>query len=83
MMVRAIRDNDQRAAGSVLQLKEEIRENAEGLLSRKAERLTAEDDDYLQIARLQMAFVDQMRRIYTLTKRVSKLFLPPVLAQKD
>ena len=83
LMVRAIRDNDQRAAGSVLQLKEEIRENAERLLSRKAERLTAEDDDYLQIARLQMAFVDQMRRIYTLTKRVSKLFLPPVLAQKD
>lgn len=83
LMVRAVRDNDQRAAGSVLQLKEEIRENAERLLSRKAERLTADDEDYLRLARLQMAFVDQMRRIYTLTKRVSKLFLPPVLAQKD
>jgi len=83
LTVRAIRDNDQRAAGAVLQLKEEIRENAERLLSRKAERLSADDDEYLQIARLQMAFVDQMRRIYTLTKRISKVFLPPVLAQKD
>jgi phosphate:Na+ symporter len=83
LTVRAIRDNDQRAAGAVLQLKEEIRENADRLLSRKAERLTADNDDYLQIARIQMSFVDQMRRIYTLTKRISKVFLPPVLAQKD
>lgn len=83
LMVRAIRDNDQRAAGSVLQLKDAIRENADRLLARKAERLTADDEDYLKLARLQMAFVDQMRRIYTLTKRVSKIFLPPVLAQRD
>jgi phosphate:Na+ symporter len=83
LMVKAIRDNDQLAAESVLHLKGEIRDHSERLLARKAERLTADDDSYLKLARLQMSLVDQMRRIYTLTKRISKEFLPPVLAQKD
>ena len=83
LTVRAIRDDDQRAAGAVLQLKDEIRDNADRLLARKAERLAVDDPGYLELARLQMSFVDQMRRIYTLTKRVSKVFLPPVLAQRD
>jgi phosphate:Na+ symporter len=83
LTVRAVHDNDQRAAGSVLQLKDAIRENADKLLARKARKLTADDDTYLALTRLQMAFVDQMRRIYTLTKRISKAFLPPVLAQRD
>jgi phosphate:Na+ symporter len=83
LMVKAIRDDDQRAAGSVLQLKDAIRDNAERLLARKAERLSADDPDYLTVARIQMSFVDQMRHIYTLTKRISKAFLPTVLAQRD
>jgi phosphate:Na+ symporter len=83
LMVKAIRDDDQRAAGAVLQLKDEIRDNADRLLARKAERLTGDDPSYLTLARLQMSFVDQMRRIYTLTKRISKAFLPSVLAQRD
>lgn len=83
LMVKAIREDDQRAAGAVLQLKDAIRDNADRLLARKAERLVADDPNYLMLARLQMSFVDQMRRIYTLNKRISKAFLPPVLAQRD
>jgi hypothetical protein len=30
-----------------------------------------------------MGFVDQMRRIYTLAKRVAKVTLPSVIAQQD
>jgi hypothetical protein len=30
-----------------------------------------------------MSFVDQMRRIYTLTKRITKDILPPALAKSD
>jgi len=81
--VRAVRDNDQRAAESVQLLKDSIREQSERLLARKAERLTAEDPDYLELIRLEMSFVDQMRRIYTLSKRIAKDILPPALAQRD
>jgi phosphate:Na+ symporter len=81
--VQAIRDNDQRAAESVLMMKDVIRQHSEKLLARKAKRLTVEDPDYLELVRIEMSFVDQMRRIYTLTKRIAKVVLPPVLAQRD
>ncbi len=81
--MQAIRDDDQRAAESALMMKDRIREQSELLLARKASRLTADDPDYLELVRLEMTFVDQMRRIYTLTKRIAKSVLPPVLAQRD
>ncbi len=83
LAVRAIRDNDQQAAESVLMMKNSVREQSEQLLGRKAERLTADDPDYLELVRLEMSFVDQMRRIYTLAKRIAKVALPPVIAQRD
>ena len=81
LTVQAIRDNDQHAAESVLLLKNIIRDNSESLLTRKANRLATDDQDYLKLVQLQMSFVDQMRRIYSLTKRIAKVVLPPVLAQ--
>ena len=81
LTVQAIRDNDQHAAESVLLLKNIIRDNSESLLTRKANRLATDDQDYLKLVQLQMSFVDQLRRIYTLTKRIAKVVLPPVLAQ--
>jgi phosphate:Na+ symporter len=81
LTVQAIRDNDQHAAESVLLLKNIIRDNSESLLARKANRLATDDQDYLKLVQLQMSFVDQMRRIYTLTKRIAKVVLPPVLAR--
>ena len=83
LTVQAIRDNDQRAAESVLMMKDDVREQAERLLARKATRLKVDDPDYLELVRLEMSFVDQLRRIYTLAKRIAKVALPPVLAQRD
>ena len=82
LAVQSIRDNDQHAAESVMMLKSAFREQSDRLLGRKAARLSAEDPDYLALVRLQMGFVDQMRRIYTLSKRVAKVTLPPVIAQR-
>ena len=81
LTVQALRDNDQRAAESVVMLKDGVREQSNRLLSRKAERLTTDDPEYLALARLQMAFVDHLRRIYTLAKRITKDILPPALAE--
>jgi phosphate:Na+ symporter len=83
MTVQAIRDNDQRAAESVVMMKDDVRELSERLLSRKAQRLTSEDQGYLELVRMEMSFVNQLRRIYTLAKRIAKVVLPPVLAQRD
>jgi len=83
LTVQAIRDNDQRAAESVLMMKDDVREQAEQLLARKATRLTVDDPGYLDRVRLQMSFVEQLRHIYTLAKRIAKVALPPVLAQRD
>jgi phosphate:Na+ symporter len=83
LTVQAVRDNDQRAAESVLMMKDAIRDQSEHLLERKAVRLTADDPDYLNLVRIEMSFVDHMRRIYTLAKRIAKVALPPVLAQRD
>lgn len=83
LAVKAVRDDDQKSAGAVLLMKDKIRSQAEQLLTRKATRLTAEDPDYLDLVRLEMAFVEQMRRIYTLAKRIAKTALPPVLAQRE
>jgi phosphate:Na+ symporter len=80
--VKAIQDNDQQAAESALMMKSTIREQTESFLGWKAARLSADDPDYLELVRLQMSFVDQMRRIYTLTKRIAKVALPPALAQQ-
>jgi len=82
MMTKAVRDNDQRAAESVMLMKDDVRELSERLATRKAQRLTADDRDYLELVRLEMSFVDHMRRIYTLSKRIVKVILPPALAQR-
>ena len=81
--VQAIRNNDQQAAESVLMMKDTLRDLSEQLLGRKATRLMADDPDYLNLVRLEMSFVDQMRRIYSLAKRIARVVLPPVLAQRD
>ncbi len=81
--VQAVNGNDQRAAESVMLLKNDVRDQSENLLARKAERLTADADDYVELVRLEMSFVDQMRRIYTLTKRVCKDILPAALVERD
>jgi phosphate:Na+ symporter len=83
LTVRSIRDNDQQAAESVLTMKDRVRDQSARLLERKALRLTTENSDYLELVRLEMSFIDQMRRIYTLAKRIAKVTLPPVLAQRN
>ncbi len=81
--VQAIRDNDQHAAESVLMMKNTLREQADRLLERKASRLSVDDPDHLERVRLEMSFVDQMRRIYTLSKRIAKVVLPREVAERD
>jgi phosphate:Na+ symporter len=83
LAVHSLRDNDQQAAESVLLMKDTLRQQSDRLLERKALRLNADDPDYLELVRLQMSFIDHLRRIYTLAKRIAKVTLPAVLSQRD
>jgi phosphate:Na+ symporter len=81
LTVTSIRNKDQNAAQAVISMKDQIRDHSEQLLSRKVNRLISEDPAYIELVRLEMSFVDQMRRIYTLTKRIAKIGLPSAIAE--
>jgi len=83
LVVKAVGQSDQRAAQEVLLLKDEIRDFADRLFERHAERLHSDDPKYLQRVRLMMTFIEQLRHMYTLTKRIAKTQLPLELARQE
>jgi phosphate:Na+ symporter len=76
LAVVAVGQSDQRAAQDVLLLKDDIRDLADRLFERHARRLRADDPKYLERVRLLMSFIEQLRHIYTLAKRLAKTHLP-------
>lgn len=82
LAIKAVGEDDQRAAQDVLLMKEEIRDLADRLFERHARRLRADDPRYLEHVRLLMTFIEQLRHIYTLAKRVAKTHLPTELARE-
>jgi len=83
LVVKAVGESDQRAAQDVLLLKDDIRDFADRLFERHAERLHSDDPKYLQRVRLMMTFIEQLRHMYTLTKRIAKTQLPPEVARQE
>lgn len=81
--VQAVKEKDELAAESVLMLKDPIRQQSELIIARKAERLEDDDTAYLALIRLEMSFVENMRHIYSLSRRIAKAVLPSVLAQGE
>ncbi|HTF32162.1 MAG TPA: Na/Pi cotransporter family protein [Myxococcota bacterium] len=82
LAVEAVRNRDATAAAEVVRMRETIREEAEHLLARQAQQLEDEAPDDLLRVRLRVSFVDQMRRIYTLARRVAEVDLPPALSRR-
>jgi len=76
LAILATRNGDIAAAKSIFNMKDSIREQSEALLQRKAQRLNISEPEYLELVRLEMSFIDKMRRIYTLAKRIAKITLP-------
>jgi phosphate:Na+ symporter len=81
--VRAVRDNDQVAAQEVMAMKTEVRQLSDRFMELKAQRLGEKTPEYLAQLRIEMSFADQIRRIYTLAKRIAKTVLPEEVASKD
>jgi phosphate:Na+ symporter len=83
LVVKAVGQSDQRAAQEVLLLKDDIRDFADRLFERHAKRLHIDDPKYLQRVRLMMTFIEQLRHMYTLTKRIAKTQLPLEVARPE
>ena len=83
LVVKAVGQSDQRAAQEVLLLKDDIRDFADRLFERHAKRLHSDDPKYLQRVRLMMTFIEQLRHMYTLTKRIAKTQLPLEVSRQE
>ncbi|UCE89018.1 MAG: Na/Pi cotransporter family protein, partial [Pseudomonadota bacterium] len=82
LAVAAVGENDSRAAQDVLLMKDQVKELADRLFERHAQRLRADDPKYLERVRLLMSFIEQLRHIYTLAKRIAKTHLPAEVARE-
>jgi phosphate:Na+ symporter len=83
LVAKAVGQSDQRAAQDVLLLKDDIRDFADRLFERHAKRLHSDDPKYLQRIRLMMTFIEQLRHMYTLTKRIAKTQLPLEVTRQE
>ena len=82
-VTKAVGQRDQQAAQEVLLLKGDVKTFAEGLFTRHANRLHVDDPKYLQRVRLMMTYIEQLRHVYTLTKRTAKSLLPLEVAREE
>ena len=82
LSVRAVGEEDQRAAQDVIVMKDEIRDLADRLFERHARRLRSDDPKYLDRVRLLLTLIEQLRHIYTLAKRIARTQLPVAIARE-
>lgn len=73
--VNATRRGDDSLAKQVLNAKRELNFLLGTVLTHQAERLVDQDPNRLQIFRYEMEWVDSLKSIYTLSKRIAKLQL--------
>ncbi len=81
-VIQAVREDDETAAEEVITLKEEIHQIAQEFLMRQSERIGIVDAGHLELVRMEMEFLDKLRSIYTLAKRIAKDFVPIEVASK-
>jgi phosphate:Na+ symporter len=81
-VIQAVREEDETAAEEVITVKDEVRRIADEFLMRQSERIGIQDSGHLNLVRLEMEFLDKLRGIYTLAKRVAKDFVPGEVASK-
>ncbi len=74
--VRAIVDNDQLAAQEVIALRTEVNQAVEAAFRRKSQSLAISGEERLEILQLEFELTDSLKRIYSLTKRIARLYLP-------
>ena len=81
--VRAVADDDETRARDVIAMKAEINRQIAEALDYQAERVAPTTPDLIAVFRMEDEFIDSLKRIYSLSKRLAKLFLPTVVSAKE
>jgi phosphate:Na+ symporter len=79
LSIEAIQSDNPVKAETVVNMQPEIDRNVSVFLNRKSADIAKDEPDYLRNVRLQMSFVDKIRRIYSLSKRIARVVLPETL----
>ncbi|WP_303720418.1 Na/Pi cotransporter family protein [Malonomonas rubra] len=74
--IRAIVDDDQRAAQEVISLRSAVNQVVEAAFLRKSESLAASGVERLEILQIEFEVTDKLKRIYSLCKRIARLYVP-------
>ena len=74
--VRAIVNNDQRAAQEVISLRSAINQGVDAAFRRKSESLALSGVERLEILQIEFEVTDKLKRIYSLCKRIARLYVP-------
>lgn len=74
--IEAVGNNDQRAAQETLLLQDDVRDFADRLFERHVRRLRPDDPRYLQRVRILLSFIEQLRHMYSLSKRIARTEMP-------
>ena len=72
LAVRAVHQNDMQAANAVLAMSSQVRELAEGIMSRLATGFNGDLPESATALRLQTTFLDSLRQIFTLAERIAR-----------
>lgn len=81
-VIQAVRENDEAAAEEVITLKEEVNQIVAQFLERQSERIAINDEGRLNLVRLEIEFLDNLRSIYILARRIAKDFVPDEVASQ-
>ena len=73
--VNAIRREDSNLAEQVLRTKRELNFLLQEVLNHQAEKLSEQDPSRMQLFHIEMEWIESLKRIYTVTKRIAKVQL--------
>ena len=78
----AVMENDPRAAQEVIAMKGEINVLVEAASRHQAERLVVDEPNRLAAYQVEIDVIEKLKRIYYFAKRMAKVVVPPVIAEK-
>jgi phosphate:Na+ symporter len=83
LALKAVEDDDQKAAQEVISRKGDITRLMESAAMHEAKRLVAEEPNRLAAYTLEMDILEKMKRIYYFAKRMAKAIMPAEVLERD
>lgn len=76
LAVRAVSENDTASAQEILGLRRDVNETVEGAFRRQVASMAASDTERLKLLQLEFEVTDKFKQIYSLSKRIARLYRP-------